>query len=735
MESEELNKKIEDLQKKLSTTEEKSKIISEKLTEIRNKRKDALEKSKKYLEETDSKKDPKVYSEIEEEIKRREEELESIEEDIKAFNSTHGKMKKLDLDKKQKELQEKATKLKKIQDVISKIDKNKDPKMYEEASEELERREEEYNKLEKEIKDVEKMYEKSNKSLNKIMGKYNIEKSKESKNEEKKESVNKSDEKKEAKKDNEAKKDSNVKKKDGEEKDVDKKEQKKESKLSESQQSELDRYSELISKGYDINSPEMIEFYKEIAKERRIRAEQEKGIRNENGDLKYPIVPVDDKTKNDEKYEIVPVPDKHEIVPAQDKHEIVPVADEDKEKTGSTEKLSIVYSGKDNKYIVRNYEKIVNSAFIEDKDELQEHIARMNKMLSQPIEGIKFKNKKQKLEYINKEFDEDSQKYIFGDKNLKKIVKKCDVQLLSILADLDMDMAKNYIKELTKDKNQEKEPLDYNMKYNLKGMRANKRKNDLSFFQRIKINRMAKKNHKQGVAEYIPDDKSRKWLIFPVIGALAAGTVGVIAHNQKDNDKQNQKAPEYTDTMIPESTEKTTEKTTETTITTEQNQTPVTPVTVDHDEEEKANQGLVLGSKVTMPAGVTYTEDSLENGQSGKIGELSYRPAGDYVLDRVALWYNGELKANLGTEGTDINEAVEKLANELGVDPSEIIQKAHISLGENHVGPTGWIKADEFSMDDVKANISKTYDQIQQEKAGQQAQAQKETQQQDHEDR
>lgn len=674
MESEELNKKIEDLQKKLSTTEEKSKIISEKLTEIRNKRKDALDKSKKYLEQTDSKKNPKVYSEIEEEIKRREEELESVEEDIKAFNSTHGKMKKLDLDKKQKELQEKATKLKKIQDVISKIDQNKDPKMYEEASEELERREEEYNKLEKEIKDAEKIYEKSNKSLNKIMGKYKIEKSKKSKDE------------------------------------------KKESKLSQSQQSELDRYSELISKGYDVNSPEMIEFYKEIAKERRIRAEQENGIRNENGDLKYPIVPVDDKTKSDEKYEIVPVPDKHEIVP---------VADEDKEKTGSTEKLSIVYSGKDNKYIVRNYEEIVNSALIEDKDELQKHIARMNKMLSQPIEGIKFKNKKQKLEYINKEFDEDSQKYIFGDKNLKKIVKKCDVQLLSILADLDMDMAKNYIKELTKDKDQEKKPLDYNMKYNLKGMRANKRKNDLSFFQRIKINRMAKKNHKQGVAEYIPDDKSRKWLIFPVIGALAAGTAGVIAHNQKDNDKQNQKAPEYIDTMIPESTEKTT-------ITTEQNQTPVT---VNRDEEEKANQGLVLGSKVTMPAGVTYTEDSLENGQSGKIGELSYRPAGDYVLDRVALWYNGELKANLGTEGTDINEAVEKLANELGVEPSEIIQKAHISLGENHVGPTGWIKADEFSMDDVKANISKTYDQIQQEKAGQQAQAQKETQQQDHEDR
>ena len=38
-------------------------------------------------------------------------------------------------------------------------------------------------------------------------------------------------------------------------------------------------------------------------------------------------------------------------------------------------------------------------------------------------------------------------------------------------------------------------------------------------------------------------------------------------------------------------------------------------------------------------------------------------------------------------------------------------------------------------MDDIKANISKTYDQIQQEKVAKQTQTQKNTQQQDHEDR
>ena len=77
-------------------------------------------------------------------------------------------------------------------------------------------------------------------------------------------------------------------------------------------------------------------------------------------------------------------------------------------------------------------------------------------------------NKKQKLEYINIKFDDDDKEYIFGDKNIKKVMKNCDIQILDILADLDIDLARNYIDELTKDKNQEKESIDCAIKYNLK---------------------------------------------------------------------------------------------------------------------------------------------------------------------------------------------------------------------------------------------------------------------------
>lgn len=245
----------------------------------------------------------------------------------------------------------------------------------------------------------------------------------------------------------------------------------------------------------------------------------------------------------------------------------------------------------------------------------------------------------------------------------------------------------------------------------------------------------------------------RKILGFGGAAVLAMGAGGALVADRNSNDQQQkpQQIPEYTDTAVPGGASTTGKETTTTTprdtttssgvVTT---QDPVLPIKtgdstqyIVFDEAQNSAKKLVLGSKVTMPDGLVYTEDSLENGDSGEIGS-PFRPAGDYVLDRVALWYNGELKANLEIKGTDIDEAVEKLAEKLGVEPSKIIQKAHISQGENHFGPTGWIKADEFSMDDIRKNISKTYAQIQKEKAAQQqAQPQKSTQppQQDYGDR
>ena len=527
-------------------------------------------------------------------------------------------------------------------------------------------------------------------------------------------------------------------KKDGESK----KSSDKDKKDEEYERSLIERYAELINQGYDVDSPELIEFYKEIAKERKIKIEQEKGIRNENGDLKYPIVPVNNEktTDDDKKYEIVPV---DENIPESDKTE--------NSENKKDKRLEIVYDGKNNQYILKNY-KDENLVFYTE-EEKKKYFETLDRVYSKPVAGKKFKSKKKKIRYIEGSFknDKENLKEILGDKKLKDIAKYCDPQLLVMLANINVIYAKQYVRELSKGKDDKKEPVEYSMKYNLKDMRKNHKRTRLSLLQRMRINKMAKKNHEKGVAEYIPDDKSRKWLIFPIVGALAAGGIA-LANNQKNNEKQVQPKQEYTDTTNPggnlekttgqTTTEHTSERTTTTTKTANKPSVQDVPSTLDKsvvdtsgNDRKNENQGLVLGSKVSMPAGVTYTRDSLENGAKGVIGELSYRPEGEYVIDRVALWYDGKLQANLGTAGTDVNQEIEKIAKKLGVNPSEIVQKAHICLGENHDAPTGWIKADEFSMDDIKANISKTYDQIQQEKVAKQTQTQKNTQQQDHEDR
>ena len=652
------------------------------------------------------------------------------------------------LDKRVKELEEK---LKKTSENMRKAKENGNDEQYarkDGKNDEYDKLKAEYDKVHKEIKEL--VNERQNKLINEnreIFGgideKKSIDKdkkdgeSKKSSDKDKKDGESKKSSDKD-KKDSESKESSDKDKKDGESK----KSSDKDKKDEEYERSLIERYAELINQGYDVDSPELIEFYKEIAKERKIKIEQEKGIRNENGDLKYPIVPVNNEktTDDDKKYEIVPV---DENIPESDKTE--------NSENKKDKRLEIVYDGKNNQYILKNY-KDENLVFYTE-EEKKKYFETLDRVYSKPVAGKKFKSKKKKIRYIEGSFknDKENLKEILGDKKLKDIAKYCDPQLLVMLANINVIYAKQYVRELSKGKDDKKEPVEYSMKYNLKDMRKNHKRTRLSLLQRMRINKMAKKNHEKGVAEYIPDDKSRKWLIFPIVGALAAGGIA-LANNQKNNEKQVQPKQEYTDTTNPggnlekttgqTTTEHTSERTTTTTKTANKPSVQDVPSTLDKsvvdtsgNDRKNENQGLVLGSKVSMPAGVTYTQDSLENGAKGVIGELSYRPEGEYVIDRVALWYDGKLQANLGTAGTDVNQEIEKIAKKLGVNPSEIVQKAHICLGENHDAPTGWIKADEFSMDDIKANISKTYDQIQQEKVAKQTQTQKNTQQQDHEDR
>lgn len=697
---------------------EKFEIIMKRLNEIKDEQSSKLEDAKKQKEITSKDKDPQLYKEVEYEIERREEEFKKIEENIKKTEKLSDKTKdiKEESEKLVKELKERQEAYSKSKEYLSKTDKNKDPKTYAEGEEEVSARKKGISELEEKIEQVENQKEDQNKELNEIVEKYHIKVEKDNDNKEKID-VEKSNKNKENKDDTKttleeeiAAKEAELKKtadrmaeykkagiydqeaaeksryyklveelsnlksnKNKENKDAEKSNKNEENKnytKSTSSKEEIAEYNDLISKGYTEDSKEMKDFFERISKQK-----SEKQIYDKDGNMKYPPVPVQKKEKES----------KDNLERDEEGNLKYPPV--------LVKKLDIVYSGKKNKYIVNG------------EDEKKQ--------------AIKFKNRKEKLEYLKNEFNKSELKEIFGDeKNIKKMAKKCDPQLLVLLSDQNMEYAKEYIKVLGNGKKAQQSELPYTMKYNLTGMRKNHKDNKLSFFQRFRINKMAKANKE--VAQYVPDDKSRKWLVAPMIAALAAGGLAIANNNDKE-----QKAPvkEVNPISGPENMD-----------IHKDNTMPTTPTIEQQVDQQMKNpniktpniktQDLVLGSRVNLNDGLTYAENSLGQGQTQKIGDLAWRPAGEYTIDRVALYHEGTLIDNIEAEGTNIDETVKQYAQKLGVDPSTIIQKAHVCVASGHTGPTGWINMEEMSIQDMKNNITKTYDQLQKEKANQQQQNQ-----------
>lgn len=116
-----------------------------------------------------------------------------------------------------------------------------------------------------------------------------------------------------------------------------------------------------------------------------------------------------------------------------------------------------------------------------------------------------------------------------------------------------------------------------------------------------------------------------------------------------------------------------------------------------------------LGSKVSVKSGTKYTEDSMGNGNYGIIGKTDGRPEGEYFVDRAALYYNGHLIANIGDEGTNIEECIKSYAKENNCNENEIKAVMHITTGENHEGATGWVDMSQMSYDKFKENRTKYY--------------------------
>ena len=105
-------------------------------------------------------------------------------------------------------------------------------------------------------------------------------------------------------------------------------------------------------------------------------------------------------TVNDKKYEIVPV---DENIPESDKTE--------NSENKKDKRLEIVYDGKNNQYILKNY-KDENLVFYTE-EEKKKYFETLDRVYSKPVAGKKFKSKKKKIRYIEGSFKNDKDEEIF----------------------------------------------------------------------------------------------------------------------------------------------------------------------------------------------------------------------------------------------------------------------------------------------------------------------------------
>ena len=141
-------------------------------------------------------------------------------------------------------------------------------------------------------------------------------------------------------------------------------------------------------------------------------------------------------------------------------------------------------------------------------------------------------------------------------------------------------------------------------------------------------------------------DRNRRRLKYGVVGLLAAG-IGVISNvqgitNSNGNKPQELLGPtkEYTDSITPEKNEEQ--------IHDEEKTKFAESIKVESadniDLAQKQIDDLLnkleefnLGNKVNLEEGVNYTEDSLGGGNSGTVGKIQWRPAGDYIVNGVSV--------------------------------------------------------------------------------------------------
>ena len=337
---------------------------------------------------------------------------------------------------------------------------------------------------------------------------------------------------------------------------------------------------------------------------------------------------------------------------------------------------------------------------------------------------------KQKEEYIKSKLKNQSEfGYLFDTfiPDERKALKNCDPYIVELLLEKDVRLARDYIKQLTGIQYKKASPHAFKVTYDVRGLESG-RGGYLSSKERRSIRKTAKQQ--KNVGKVLEDKRKLPWYAaIPFVGALAlAGIAGLTGLNSSSNENRDSlPGNSYTDTLAPGTTtdlENETATTETTTITTTREAATTTTniedkvifdsknnsnskesmVSENNENDEKEEKVVVnVGDKIYVQDGLKYTADCLGGGNSNRIGAVSWRPATEYNVERVAFVHDGKVLKIMNRGDMDIEQALNDIADENGISAEDINTSVLLSLVPGSCD-TGWAN---ISLNEMQQSLSK----------------------------
>lgn len=326
------------------------------------------------------------------------------------------------------------------------------------------------------------------------------------------------------------------------------------------------------------------------------------------------------------------------------------------------------------------------------------------------IDPVRYRTMEQKEGYIrallNKSTDFDK---IFDKNNPKEVraLKYCDPYIIEILAGKDVMLARDYIKEMIGSKAKRSSKYNYNITYDVRGLNSIP-EHVMTEKEKLEIKETIK--HIRGVSAILEDRKKLPWYAtIPVVGTLTISAIsgGIVALGQGNiKNKCDSASSDSCVDSLDESSSELAENTYESskTVLMDEYEQPEVKHKQDTEQNKLAQDEPIIiniGDKITVNEGVKYTEDCLGGGNRNKIGAVSWRPATEYSVDKVAFVYEGKILKIMNSGDKNIAETLNSVAKKHGINIEDINTSVLLSLIPG-TGDTGWAQ---ISVDEMERSL------------------------------